>query len=137
MGLVVDNKLQILLRRYAETGLPEDAEALARNMLRVAENRKVSVWVVQSAFDPDAEDSVTLFATEAAAYKQAALYVNSAVEDEILAYEVYSHQIPVAIGQFQELYQQGFFREAVNFYNSSAFNSVNTAVINVYQQEVE
>lgn len=134
---MVDNKLQILLRRYAETGLPEDAEALARNMLRVAENRKVSVWVVQSAFDPDAEDSVTLFATEAAAYKQAALYVNSAVEDEILAYEVYSHQIPVAIGQFQELYQQGFFREAVNFYNSSAFNSVNTAVINVYQQEVE
>lgn len=68
----MDNHLRILLRRYATTQSPEDAELVAKALLRSTDISNIDIWVYELMYGTGAIEEVELFTTMKDAFSYAA-----------------------------------------------------------------
>jgi hypothetical protein len=102
----MDFKLRLLLRRYMETGDPEDAVAFTQTFLRSASPGDVGIWIVRVWNEDKGQEDISFHTNQEDA-------LNKALN---IAYRVMR-----SVSWFENLVRAGDLEQALDRYNRSGY----------------
>ena len=132
----MDIKPRLLLRRYASSRDLTDAAAFVNAFLLSGEPVEAPVWVVQSLYDRNEADNITLFDSSERAYEHAAVLVVKILTDEVGDWndpEELDEDTPPWMFEAHQAYIDGHYEHVVNLYED---NQQSGWPIQVYSQNV-